>query len=207
MILFFDTETTGLPNYRMPCGHELQPHLVQIAAILTDDDGSERASINLIVNPKVPIPAQASLVHGITDELVDRAGVFTNTAVAMWDRLAERADTIVAHNIAFDLFLMQVAWERAASAVSRTFDAAHGTRARFCTMNAASHIMNLPPTERMVAAGFTKPKPPKLEECVSHFFGETLDGAHDALVDVRACARVYFHLRRLAAQPAQEAAE
>ena len=35
---------------------------------------------------------------------------------------------------------------------------------------------------------------PKLEECVRHFFGETLVGAHDALTDVRATARVFYHL-------------
>jgi hypothetical protein len=36
-----------------------------------------------------------------------------------------------------------------------------------------------------------------LAECVKHFFGEDLAGAHDALVDVRACARVFFRLRDL----------
>jgi DNA polymerase-3 subunit epsilon len=69
-------------------------------------------------------------------------------------------------------------------------------------MEAAAPIVNLPPTERMLAAGFNKPKAPKLEECIHHFFGETLAGAHDALVDVRACARVYFHLQTLKAQAA-----
>lgn len=50
---------------------------------------------------------------------------------------------------------------------------------------------------RMLAAGISKPKAPKLAECVKHFFGEDLAGAHDALVDVRACARVFFRLRDL----------
>lgn len=59
--------------------------------------------------------------------------------------------------------------------------------------------MNLPPTERMRAAGFNKPKPPKLEECIRHFFNEDLDGAHDAMIDVAACRRVYFHLKTLEA--------
>ena len=67
----------------------------------------------------------------------------------------------------------------------------------FCTMEAATPIVNLPPTERMVAAGITKPKPPKLEECIRHFFDESLEGAHDALIDVRACSRVFFHLKTL----------
>ena len=51
----------------------------------------------------------------------------------------------------------------------------------------------------MVAAGFNKPKPPKLEECIKHFFNETLEGAHDAMVDLAACSRVYFHLKAMEA--------
>jgi DNA polymerase-3 subunit epsilon len=43
--------------------------------------------------------------------------------------------------------------------------------------------------------GMMQPKPPKLEECIQHFFSEELPGAHDALIDARACARVYFHLK------------
>ena len=52
----------------------------------------------------------------------------------------------------------------------------------------------------MRAAGFNKPKSPKLEECIEHFFGEKLSGAHDAMVDVGACKRVYFNLKALERQ-------
>ena len=195
MILFFDTETTGLPDYRSNPSDACQPHLVQIACILTEDNGLERASVNLIVNPGVPIPSGASSVHGISSELAERAGMSSATAIAMWDRLASRADLVVAHNIKFDWALIETAWHRAGK--GSAFYAAHARRSMFCTLEAASPIVNLPPTARMVAAGFNKPKPPKLSECISHFFGEELIGAHDALVDVRACARIYFHLLTL----------
>ena len=64
-------------------------------------------------------------------------------------------------------------------------------------MTSAAPIVNLPPTDRMRAAGRTGPKSPKLSECVQHFFSEEMIGAHDAMVDVRACARVFFHLKSL----------
>lgn len=197
MILFFDTETTGLLNFRAPMDDPSQPHLVQLACLLTDDDGTERSSMSIIVNPRVPIPTSASEVHGITDLIADRAGVFNETAVAMWSRLAERADLLVAHNIKFDMKVMEAAHARHSPGGLLKMDKAHAGRPRFCTLEAASPIVNLPPTEKMVAAGFNKPKPPKLEECIRHFFGEALEGAHDALVDVRGCARVFFHLKAM----------
>lgn len=198
MILFFDTETTGLPDSRMPPDHECQPYLVQLAMLLTENDGTERASVSVIINnPLVDIPAGASRVHGITNEIADRAGLFNARVVALWDEFAERSDLIVAHNIKFDMAIMETAWLRVKSNRKPSLDQSHGNRARFCTMDAATPIVNLPPTERMLAAGFTKPKPPKLEECISHFFGEQLSGAHDAMVDVRACARLYFHLKSM----------
>jgi len=36
---------------------------------------------------------------------------------------------------------------------------------------------------------------PKLAEAYRHLFNEEIKDAHDALADVRACARIYFELR------------
>ncbi|MBI0530893.1 3'-5' exonuclease [Sphingomonas sp. TX0522] len=191
MILFFDTETTGFFNDRVPVDHASQPHLVQLAALLCQPDGAEVMSVSLIVNPSVPIPTQASNVHGITDAIAAERGVTPDMAVDLFAHLYRLADTVVAHNIKFDKGIMEAAIARRHGKVLRL------SKPLFCTMEAASPIVNLPPTDRMLAAGFDKPKPPKLEECIRHFFDEALDGAHDALIDVAACRRVYFHLKTL----------
>ena len=66
--------------------------------------------------------------------------------------------------------------------------------------------MKMPPTEKMLRSRYRDQfKAPKLAEACRYFFGEDLVGAHDALVDVRACARLYFHLKSLV--PADAAAQ
>lgn len=191
MILFFDTETTGLYDKRLPPDHEAQPHLVQLAMLLTEEDATPRLSASLIIDCPYPIPAAASNVHGIDRDVSGGFGVDLEMAIDLFRHFYRRADLIVCHNVAFDVPVMQ-------SEIGR-FQKRNIVldKPTFCTMEAASPIVNLPPTDRMRAAGFDKPKPPKLEECIRHFFDEALDGAHDALIDVTACQRVYFHLQNM----------
>jgi len=191
VILFFDTETTGFYDDRLPADHSAQPHLVQLAALLAEDDGRDVMSVSLIINPEVPIPSRASDVHGITNEIAQVRGVPSKVAMGIFAHMCSLADLAVAHNVKFDKGVIEAAQSRRCG---RIFTMQTPT---FCTMEAASPIVNLPPTERMLAAGFNKPKPPKLEECIQHFFGEQLEGAHDAMIDVAACRRVFLHLKSL----------
>ena len=195
MILFFDTETTGFFDDRLPVDHPAQPYIVQLAAQLCEDGGDPIASFSFIVDPGiadgVTIPERASAVHGITAERAVQLGVSIKFALSAFTHLYQRADIVCAHNIKFDRGVIE-------AAIARHYRRVMPLRKPlYCTMEAATPIINLPPTERMLAAGFNKPKPPKLEECIRHFFGEDLDGAHDAMVDLAACRRVYLHLRAL----------
>lgn len=196
MILFFDTETTGFVQDRLPVDHPDQPYIVQLAAELCRDDGKPVAGFSFIVDPgvgKVSIPERASAVHGVTEEVAVQFGVSSEFALSAFTHLYQRADIVCAHNIKFDRAVIE-------TAIARHYQKVIPLRKTlFCTMEAATPIINLPPTERMIAAGFDKPKPPKLEECIKHFFGEELDGAHDAMVDLAACRRVYLHLKTLEA--------
>lgn len=199
MILALDTETTGLPDFRAPSDAEHQPHLVQLAMVLLGDDLVERASVSLLIRPDGWVSGPEALAaHGITEEMAGALGVPEKTAANLFAQMAygSGARLIVGHNVSFDLRIMRIALLRA-GLTKEKLDAQKPDT--FCTMNAASAIMKLPPTEKMVAAGFTKPKPPKLSECIRHFFDEELEGAHDALVDVRASLRVYHHLQAKAA--------
>jgi hypothetical protein len=62
--LILDTETTGIGQW---------DRIVEIALI--DDQGM--VLMNTLVNPEIPIPKEASAIHGITDEMVSAAPTFS----------------------------------------------------------------------------------------------------------------------------------
>lgn len=194
-VLFFDTETTGFLDDRLPPDHEAQPYIVQLAAQLCEDDGKPISGFSFIVDPGISngifIPERASAVHGITNERAVQFGVSAEFVLSAFTHVYQRADLLCAHNAKFDKGIVEVA-------IARHYGRSMPMRKpMFCTMEAASPIIKLPPTDKMRAAGFDKPKPPKLEECIKHFFNEELSGAHDAMIDLIACRRVYLHLRSL----------
>lgn len=196
MFLVFDCETSGFVNERAPLNDPRQPHLIQLAAQLCEDDGEPVSGFSLIVNPNhhancMQIPEAASSVHGITTERAAEVGLELGVVLNVFADFYQRADLLVAHNIKFDRAVMEIAIAR-----KWTLRALNKVPL-FCTMEAATPILNLPPSERMLKAGFNKPKPPKLAECVKHFFGEDLADAHDGWADMAACRRVYLHLKSI----------
>lgn len=179
----FDVETDGLNN---------PIHLVELGAVLIDGTGIERASLSLIIRPDGwTIPDDATRVHGITTEMAAALGVPLVVAIAALTNLWSIADLRVAHNLEFDDKVIRTA----IASIGRVSTIKWPPGA--CTKELAAPVLNLPPTERMLAAGYNKPKPPSLRECYQHFFAEDVPGAHGALADARACARVY---RALTAQ-------
>lgn len=197
MLLFYDTETTGLPDWHSPSTAPHQPHVVQLAYLVTTNDGEEIAGQNVIIRPDGwTIPDEVAAIHGITTQIALERGVPRAEVLEEWLVWRRQAHLRIAHNISFDERLMRIALLR--HGLTREDIEGLEGGAMFCTMRAASKIMKMAATQRMIDAGYGhKPKPPKLSEAILHFFGETLEGAHDALVDVRATARVYFHLKSL----------
>ena len=199
--LVFDTETTGLPNFRLPAADPSQPHIAQLGAILFDDADKVVAEINLLVAPEGwEFSSEAVAVHGITFEQAARFGLRLAGVMNQFHRLAEMADILVAHQYAFDNKMVR---REFCHLGLDGFAEGYRTKPSFCTMLASAPIVNLPPTEKMLRAGFNKPKSPTMQEAYMHFNeGRTFDGSHDAMADVRACADVYFKLRNQNTSPA-----
>lgn len=195
-LLFFDTETTGLPDWRSPSDADHQPHVIQAAWILADDDGNQIEEWQSLIapGPRAVMAPEAEAAHGISLERAAAEGIPLSEAWQRFQAIIGKANGIVGHNISFDIRIMRIAGARAAGI---KWDCPLPNR---CTMRMATPILNLPPTPKMIAAGFSKPKNPNLTECVRFFFDEDHSGAHDALADVRASKRVYFAIKERLSQ-------
>jgi DNA polymerase III epsilon subunit-like protein len=179
MVLFFDTETNGLPK------DGVYPRIVQLAAIL-DDDGEDIEVISEVIRPDGwIIPVEASNIHGITTQYALENGVDLRSVLEKFLSMAEKADTIVCHNVQFDVPVIIQELERL------NIKANLDDKDIFCTMLASTDICKIkfPNSYR---PGY---KWPKLAEAYRHFFKKDFDNAHDALADVNACREVYHALK------------
>lgn len=191
--IFFDTETTGLPpSWTAGAGHPLQPHIMQLGAILQDTDTKKvLMELNLLLKlPEGVIPhPQAAETHHITPEMCEQYGVKPKTALKMFDLMLQRADIVVAHNLKFDALMYEAGTLR----YSLSMDNFRKCRAS-CTMMNSTMICKIPNQNR---GGF---KWPTLREAHTHFFPSipwNEEGAHDAMFDVRECRDIYWALQSL----------
>jgi len=194
-ILFFDTETNGLPNFRAPNNDRSQPHIVQIAAMICDESGNVKSTLNtLISRDNWIIGEELQAIHGISNEDCDKFGMPIEIAMLALMDMRDSCGIGVAHNISFDNRMLEI------EACRRAQNWDSGQIFWECTAAMTTPICRMPPTAKMLAAGFDKFKMPKLIEAHQHLFGEDFDKAHDAMADVMACKRIYFECKRLAQQ-------
>lgn len=181
--LVFDTETTGLHK----------PYIVQLAAVLFDGRKSI-SQMSVIVKPMdsngdtVVIPEQVAAIHGVTNEVAARCGIEIKAALHMFIEMLLITDRVVAHNLRFDRDVLFGEMHRnfkigETTAVTSIF----GALPTVCTMITTTTICKI----QKKTGGL---KWPKLTEAHEFFLGTSFDGAHDALNDVNACARVLWVL-------------
>lgn len=187
-LLYLDTETTGFLANGHQAGSPAHPHICQLGAQLVSE-GRIVAEMNLLVKPhNWGIPAEATAVHGITTEMCERFGLPMRSVVTLAGRLIQRSSLVVCHNFPFDQMMVWTEMIRAETAAELADFLA---KPSFCTMDGAAPILNLPATQRMIAAGIPGPKKPNLGEAYQFFTGQKFEGAHDAMSDVRACRVVH----------------
>jgi DNA polymerase III subunit epsilon len=187
-ILFYDTETTGLPNWKTPSGGEDQPHIVQIGALLVDVETKEvLKELDVIVKPEGwEIPEDTIEVHGITNEHALEVGIPEKEAITHLLDMLHSVEGVerVAYNRTFDQRIIRIGLKRFFSEEVQDVWAEKDNH--HCAMLMAKKICKIEPKGRY---GY---KNPKLSEAYKFFTGEELEGAHNALVDTKAAMTVYF---------------
>lgn len=180
-VLVFDTETTGMVEWKRPPEHPSQPDLIQLGMLLVDVEGwTVRCSHSLLVQlaEGVAIHPEARAAHGISEEDCKRFGIAPSVACALFNQLCMQADAIVAHNMSFDQSIMRTALYRIGNKPDRTL----GKRL-ICTKDESTDVLKLP-------GKFDSYKWPTLAEAYRFYTGKELEGAHDALVDTQACLAI-----------------
>lgn len=186
-ILFFDVETTGLSTnwYASKNQTEAWPRIVQIAWMMCDDQGTILSEYKTVIIPDGwTIPQEAVDVHGITPEYARLHGKPIRPILHKFADAINECDLIVAHNFIFDDSCAGSEFARAK--IKNSLD----KKKRFCTMKSTVKLCK-------IEGNYNKLKYPSLQELHHKLFNENFDDGHDAMADVKACAKVFFELKRL----------
>lgn len=199
IIMFYDFETSGLPLFDKPSEDPGQPHIVQAAAVLVDD--ADRKIVGQFEAVAYPlgwdIPDEVAKIHGITTERAWQTGIQEEVITQMVHQFWKVAAVRVAHNESFDARIMRIAMMR--SGLNAADLEEYKSAPAECTQRLSTPILNLPPTDRMLAAGRRGAKSANLTEAFEHFTGRKMVGAHGAMADCLACMEVYFAIKQGAA--------
>jgi len=144
----------------------VRDRIMQIAIIKYFENGKEPQELSMLINPGIPISEEALSVHGITPQDVDNKPVFAQVAQQLFDFFGE-ADLSGYNCSRFDVPLLMEEFARAG------FD--------FDLKN-----------RRIVDAQriFYKMEPRTLRAALKFYCNKELEGAHDALADVKATVDV-----------------
>jgi DNA polymerase-3 subunit alpha len=183
-VMVIDTETSGLPSKRNANPSDFHVYdtcrMVQVAWGIYTNDGNLVSEECYMVRPDdFIIPNEVIRIHGITNEEAMENGLLINDVLNKLHAALGTVQTIVAHNIKFDEGVVVSELYRAnAVAIANTWL----SKARDCTM-----LMGSEPGKKWC----------KLVDLYQKLFECEPEGTlHRADVDVRACARVYFELKK-----------
>ncbi len=152
-LVFLDLETTGI--------NVVTDRIVEIALLKIYPDGREEEKLQRI-NPEMPIPPQASAIHGIYDEDVKDAPIFKEVA-KIYAKFIEGCDLAGYNSNRFDIPLLTEEFLRAEVDIDLK-------KRKFIDVQTIFHRME----KRTLAAAY------------KFYLEKELANAHSAMVDTRA---------------------
>lgn len=170
--LVLDTETTALVANSLLAEHHL-PQIIEFCGLVYDEEARLVDELEFFCDPGRTIPAEVTKITGIKTEDVKGHPSFGHRAMEV-RRLIESCDAVVAHNLSYDMTVVDVEMRRLEKAVNWPTD-------QVCTVEQTEHLKG----HRL-----------RLGDLHELLFGEPFAGAHRARVDVEALARCYHELVR-----------
>ena len=187
--IFFDTETTGIPNWKVPSHMPEQPHMTQLAAVVMDIPQRRVIhSMDVIIQPDGwEIPPECVELNGITTEYAMDVGIPEHLALTMFIEMAKRNFLSevnpgpfmprYAFNTTFDNRIIRIALKRYMKNLSEPWKEGPYE----CQMIAARKHLGV--------------KAIKLEDAYLSICGMQLEGAHNAWNDVQATIDLFYEMR------------
>ena len=157
-LCFFDLETTGI--------NVGKDRIVEISVLKVYPNGNKESK-TLRVNPGIPIPVEASSVHGITDEDVANEPSFKEIAPQIWEMMKD-SDIAGYNSNRFDVPLLAEEFLR------NGFD-----------FDLEKHRLV------DVQVIFFKKEPRDLTAAYQFYCGKTMQNAHSAEADVEATYEIF----------------
>ncbi len=168
----FDTESTGLFDYKLPADDPSQPRLASAAFILLDGIHAEPREFGFLVKPDGWVmTAEAEAVNGLSMEILEAGGTPVADVLDFWAGIIGDGYNIAAYNAQHDCKMIRSELRRAG-------------RDDLFTRTRNSCLMR-PMTSAMKGQRASGAKGwPKLAEACE-FFGIERGGAHTAMGDAR----------------------
>lgn len=166
LTLLFDTETTSLSANSL-LAEQHQPKVIEFYGKIMET-GEE---LEFFCNPGEKLDKKVTEITGLTDDDLASQHPFPHWAGFVRD-LVQKATTVVAHNLSYDMLVLDKEFER-------MDDYVPWPAGKVCTVEATEHLK-----------GYRL----SLSALHEELFGEPFSGAHRARQDVEAMERCYREL-------------
>ena len=208
-VLFFDTETTGLPASKIisPDTLHLWPHIVQFSYIIYDTELDiivEMFDYVVKMKKDIIIPEDSIKIHGVTNEMSTRIGVPIEEILNKFFYYLKTVDEIVGHNISFDINIIRVELLRLIYSTSEqcpkndlntqkyNLHAITNFKNIYCTMNKSIDLCNI---QAVSKNGKSYLKFPSLLELHEKLFCSKPQNLHNSLNDVIVTLRCFIKIK------------
>lgn len=189
----FDSETTGFLAKGAGPDHKDQPYLIQLGALLVEEDKVLETMDLILYWPGVTIPEGAAKIHGITTERMVAEGVKPLDALKAFDALMRKCDAVVGYNLEYDEMVALAAFHRVGGK-GGTLRA----KRKICAMQSATDVCCIPKKGKGPSLDY---KYPSLQEAYKKLVDpKGFKEAHTALADAAATHKVFHALVRMDAQ-------